>query len=102
MAMFTGCFKVSVNLNQENQGGKLTILISILYPTYSILISSQNLLCFLHDLSMSFLNKFTKANIHKFNIDVDKDGGVIIEWQTDNIYCMHVYQAIQSPCKNYP
>ena len=52
--MCTGYFEVSVNFNPENRREKLIILISILYLIHSILISSQNLLYFLHELLMSF------------------------------------------------
>ena len=50
MAMFTGDFEVSVNFNEENRRKNFIILISILYIIYNILISSQNLLCFLREL----------------------------------------------------
>ena len=56
MAMFTCYFEVSVNFNVENRREKFIILISILYPIYRILIRSQNFLCFLRELLMSFLN----------------------------------------------
>ena len=39
MAMFTGYFEVSVNFNAENRKDKFIILVSILYPTYSILVA---------------------------------------------------------------
>ena len=42
-----GYFEVSVNFNVENRREKFIILIDILYPIYSILIRSQNILCFL-------------------------------------------------------
>ena len=58
MAMFTGYFEVLVNFNVENLREKFIFLISILYPIYSILIRSQNLLCFLRELLMSFLNTY--------------------------------------------
>ena len=57
MVMFTGYFEVSVNFNVENRRKNFLILISILYPIYSILIRSQNVLCFLRELLMSFLIK---------------------------------------------
>ena len=53
--MFIGYFEVSVNFNVQNRREKFIILISILYPIYRILIRSQNLLCFLSGLLMSFL-----------------------------------------------
>ena len=56
MAMFTGYFEVSVNFNQENRREKFIILISVQYPIYSILIRSQNLLCSIGELWMSFLS----------------------------------------------
>ena len=43
MAMFTGDFEVSVSVNVENWREKFIILISILYPIYSVLIRSPNL-----------------------------------------------------------
>ena len=49
-------FEVSVNINVENRREKFIILISILYPFYSILIRSQNVLCFLRELLLSFLS----------------------------------------------
>ena len=52
----TGYFEVSVSFNQENRREKFIILISILYPIYSMLISIENLLCFLRELLMVFLN----------------------------------------------
>ena len=55
MAEFIGYFEVSVNFNVENRREKFVILISILHPIYRILIKSQNLLRFLHELLMSFL-----------------------------------------------
>ena len=54
MAMFTGYFEVLVNFNIENRREKFIILISILCQIYNILIRSQNLLCFLCELLMSF------------------------------------------------
>ena len=56
MAMFIGYFEVSVNFNVENRREKFIILISIFYPIYIILIRSQNILCFLREFLMSFLN----------------------------------------------
>ena len=56
MAMFITYFEVSANFYVENWREKFIILISILYPIYKILIRSQNLLCFLHALLMSYLN----------------------------------------------
>ena len=50
MAMFIGYLEVSVNFNVEIRREKFIILISILYPIYSIPVESQNLLCFLHEL----------------------------------------------------
>ena len=55
MAMFNGYFEVSVNFNVENRREKFIILISIPNPIYRILIRSQNLLCLLRELLMSFL-----------------------------------------------
>ena len=55
MAMFTGYFEASINFNQENRREKFIILVNILHPIYSILIRSQNLLCFLRELLVSFL-----------------------------------------------
>ena len=60
MAMFTGYFKVSVNFNVENRREIFIILISILYPIYSIRIRNQNPLCFLCELLMSFLSDYIK------------------------------------------
>ena len=57
--MFPGYFEVSVNFNVENRREKFIILVSILYPIYSIPIRSQNLLCFLCELLMSFLTQIT-------------------------------------------
>ena len=54
MAMLTGYFEVSVNFNVENRREKFIIQISIVYPIYSILIRSQNFLCSLRELLMSF------------------------------------------------
>ena len=53
--MLTGYFEVSVNSNVENRREKFIILISILYPIYSILIWTKNFLCFLRQL-LSFLS----------------------------------------------
>ena len=58
MAMFAIYFEVSVNFEVENRREKFIILISILYPIYRILIRSQNLLCFLRELWMSFLTSY--------------------------------------------
>ena len=61
MTMFIGYFEVSINFNVENRWEKFIFLISILYPIYRILIKGQNLLCFLRELLMRFLN------IHKIH-----------------------------------
>ena len=58
MAIFTGYFEVSVNFNVENRRESFIILISTLYPIYSLLIRSQNLLCFLRWLLMIFLSEY--------------------------------------------
>ena len=42
MAVSTGYFEVSVNFNVENRREKFILIISILYPIYSIPIRSQN------------------------------------------------------------
>ena len=54
-AIFTGYFKVSVNFNIESWMEKFIIPINILYPIYSILIRSENILCILYELLMSFI-----------------------------------------------
>ena len=63
MAMFIGYFEISVNFNVENRREKFIILISILYLIYRILIRGQNLLCFLRELLVSFLNDFSSWDI---------------------------------------
>ena len=50
MALFIGYFDVLINSNIENRREKSIILISILYPIYSILLRSQFLLYFLREL----------------------------------------------------
>ena len=62
--MLTDHFEVSANFNQENRREKFIVLISILYPIYSILIKSQNLLCFLRELLKSFLRLFTAQGLN--------------------------------------
>ena len=57
MATFPNYFEVSVNFNVENRKEKFIILISILYPIYSILIRSPSLLCFPPELLMRLLLK---------------------------------------------
>ena len=54
--MFIGYFEVSANFNLENWREKFIKPIYILYQIYSVLIRSQNLLCSLCELLMSFLN----------------------------------------------
>ena len=58
MVMFTGYSDVSANFNVENRRGKFIILISILYPVYSILIRSQNIFVFT-SLIINHLFKYT-------------------------------------------
>ena len=60
MAMFIGYFQVSVNFNAKNRREKFIILINILYPIYSKLTSSQNLLCFLLRELLSFFKLILK------------------------------------------
>ena len=55
MDMLSGYFEISVNFNVENRRKKFIVQISIVYPIYSILIRSQNLLCSLRELLMCFL-----------------------------------------------
>ena len=55
MATFTVYFEVSVNSNIENRREKFIILISILYPIDTTLITSRFLLCFLRELLVRFL-----------------------------------------------
>ena len=57
MAMFTGNLEISGNFKVENPREKFTLLISILHPIYGILIRSQNLLCFLRGLLLSFFKR---------------------------------------------
>ena len=57
MAMSAGYFEVSINFIVENRREKIIILINVLYPIYRMLIRSQNLLCFLRQLLMCFLNR---------------------------------------------
>ena len=68
MVMFPSYFEVSVNFNVENRKEKLIILISILYPIYSILIRSPSLLCFPPELLMRLLLKKILLNAKKAGV----------------------------------